>query len=492
MYLPLGTFVPPVKLGIVSASRNCFPRQLSQTRMEKLLSSCRDIGVSLFMPQGDCRIIETKDHAREAARQIKAFGCDAAVLYLGNFSPEIEDALFIKHFSNPVAVMAAAEESASSLAADRGDALCGMLSAMLAIKKRGLLKNVFIPRDPLVTDKTGARNVDHFLRMMSVVKGIRNATIGLFGPRPRDFETCHYNLASLASIGIEVEELSFFDLADIAARIATADDLSETIASLQINAGPLITDDFIKRLAAYTKAVLTVREDLQLSGMATQCWTKQEEILKHVPCFINAHMAAKGFPIACENDAYSITAELMGQYASNQSVTVLDLNHSIPHDLDASIADYPLQDLVGLFHCGNTDPKRLTNPEMKYHFIMNRLMESEDKPDITRGTLEGQISASPITVLQVHGIGDNLQAYILEGEFLNLDPKTFGCVGTAYLPGFRRFYRHILLGRFHHHAAIAFNHCGAIIYDALKFLGLENIYTPLKEKPLYRDENPFE
>ena len=95
-------------------------------------------------------------------------------------------------------------------------------------------------------------------------------------------------------------------------------------------------------------------------------------------------------------------------------------------------------------------------------------MESEGKPDVTRGTLEGQISASPITVLQVQGTGDNIQAYIVEGEFLNLDPQTFGCVGTAYLPGFKRFYRHVLLGRFHHHAAIAFKHCGAVIYDALK------------------------
>jgi len=492
MYLPLGTFSPDVNIALVSASRNCFPRELSETRTGKLLAQCKQRGLSLFVPTGDCSIIESKDHALEAVRQIQAAGCDAAVLFLGNFSPEIEDAFFVKQFGGPVAVLAAAEESAASLASKRGDALCGMLSAMMAIKKRGLMKNVFIPQDPVVDAAEGAAAIERFLRVIKIVKGIRNATLGLFGPRPRDFETCNYNLASLASLGVEIEEFGFFDLANTVQRISADEDLSEIMASMKADINTLPSDEFVKLLAAYEKAVLGFRAELKLSGMATQCWTEQEETLKHVPCFINARMAARGFPIACENDAHSLTAELLGQYATHQSVTILDVNHSIPQDLVSGHTDYPLQDLVGMFHCGNTDPGRLTDPSMKYQVIMNRLMEPEGEPDITRGTVEGRISASPITVLQVNGIGDDLQAYIAEGKFLDLDPKTFGCTGTAYLPGFRRFYRHVLLGRFHHHAAVAFKHCGDILYDALKLLGVDTIFTPLTEQPLYPGENPFD
>jgi hypothetical protein len=91
----------------------------------------------------------------------------------------------------------------------------------------------------------------------------------------------------------------------------------------------------------------------------------------------------------------------------------------------------------------------------------------------------------------VHGVGDQLRAYIAEGHFLDLDPQTFGCTGTAYIPGFRRFYRHVMLGRFHHHAAIAFNHCGAALYDALKLLGVAEIYTPLPAGIPYPNENVF-
>jgi len=95
-----------------------------------------------------------------------------------------------------------------------------------------------------------------------------------------------------------------------------------------------------------------------------------------------------------------------------------------------------------------------------------------------------------MTLLQIQGAGDNAQAYVAQGDFLDIDPQTFGATGTAYIPGFRRFYRHVLLSRFHHHAAVAFNHCGDVLFDAMKLLGVEHIYTPI-DKPLYDGENPF-
>ena len=87
--------------------------------------------------------------------------------------------------------------------------------------------------------------------------------------------------------------------------------------------------------------------------------------------------------------------------------------------------------------------------------------------------------------------GDKLRAYLCEGHFLDLDPKTFGCTGTAYLPGFSRFYRHVMLGRYHHHAAVAFTHCADILFDAFKLLGIETIETLLPDCVPYPGENVF-
>lgn len=492
MYLPLGTYSPEIKLGLVSASRNCFPRSLSEERTLRVLAGCRQAGIEPFVPEGPSQIIETKDHAAEAARQFKQAGCDAVVYYLGNFSPEIEDAYFIKLFDGPVMMIAAAEESGATLLEKRGDALCGLLSAALAVSKRGLAQRVHLPEFPVVGADEAVKEIAHFIKVVKVVKGIRNATVGLFGPRPRDFETCNYNLASVNSIGIEVEELGLFDLQNEIKRIKAKGEDTLNIKTDMKREMPSIPDEeFADRLSVYERAIKNFRDQLKLSGAATQCWSEQELSLRHVPCFINGRMAQGGFPIACENDCYSLIAELLGQYASNATVGILDINHSIPKDLHASLKDYPIKDMVGMFHCGNASTKLLKNPEMKYQVIMKRMMEPDTKADITRGTIEGQFSASPITVVQVHGRGDKMQAYLMEGHFLDLDPKTFGCTGTAHLPGFSRFYRHVLLGRFHHHAAVAFGHCAAVLYDAFKIVGMEQVYTPLPSPMPYPGENVF-
>ena len=491
MHLPLGTFSPDVKLGLVSASRNCFPRSLSEKRTVALLKECSALKLRPAVPSGRCAIIESKDDAHGAADQLNAAGCDAAVLYLGNFSPEIEDAVFVKAFRGPVMMIAAAEESADTLLTDRGDALCGLLSAVLAVTKRGIARRVFIPQQPLLDAKAGAAHMVRFVKVMKVYKGVANATLGLFGPRPRDFETCNYNVACLASVGAEVEELGFFDLVNEIRAVHDRGEYRGILSSMRKEMSSIPPDDFGVRLATYEKAVRNFHERLKLSGMTSQCWSEQEFSLKHVPCYINARMAAKGFPIACENDAYSLLAELMGQYASDEGVTILDINHTIPANLDKSLDKYPLEDVVGLFHCGNTHPGRLLDACMKHQVIMKRLMEPEGEPDITRGTIEGTIAPSPLTLVQVGGAGDSLRAYLAEGEFLNLDPKTFGGVGTAYLPGFARLYRHALLGRFHHHTAAAFAHCGGILFDAMKLLGIAEIHTPLPKDVPYPGENPF-
>lgn len=489
MHLPLGQFSPDIKLGFVSASRNCFPRPLAEERSERLVAATNALGIEVTLPEGECAVIETRAHAADAAAQLIAAGCDAAVLFLGNFSPEIEDAAFVKAFPGPILLIAAAEENAMTMLQKRGDALCGLLSAAMAIRKRDLQHRVHIPELPVISAEQGAEEIAHFLKIIKVVKGVGNATIGLFGPRPRDFETCNYNIASLQSIGVEIEELGHFDIQNEIKLIkesgAIAEDMKEEMPSIPED------EEFVGRLSDYEQAIRNFRDRLKLSGAASQCWSEQEFALKHVPCFINGRMADKGFPIACENDAYSLVAELMGQYASDNTVTVLDINHSIPGNLHESLKDYPLKDMVGMFHCGNTASKLLKDPEMKFQLIMKRLMEPDTEPDITRGTIEGQIAASPITVVQIHGHGDKLRAYICEGHFLDLDPKTFGCTGTAYLPGFHRFYRHVLLGNYHHHAAVAFAHVGAVLFDAFKLLGIEVVDTPNPDGIPYPGENVF-
>ena len=136
----------------------------------------------------------------------------------------------------------------------------------------------------------------------------------------------------------------------------------------------------------------------------------------------------------------------------------------------------------------------MKNCALNFQVIMNSLMEDPSlPPDITRGTLEGQIAASLTTVFRLQGTADgDLAAYIAQGEILDIDPCTFGGIGVFAIPDFARFYRNVLIeGAFPHHAAVAFDHAGKAIFDAIKLLGVDDISTPLPAAVPYPGENRF-
>ncbi len=201
--------------------------------------------------------------------------------------------------------------------------------------------------------------------------------------------------------------------------------------------------------------------------------------------------------MACEVDIYGALSEYMATCATELPATLLDINNTVPEDMYKAarnkVKKYKPNDLFMGFHCGNTASSCLLDGEMKYQLIMNRLMETRKKPDITRGTLEGRIRPSDMTIFRLQSTADAvLRAYIAEGEILDIDPKSFGSIGVFAVNEMARFYRHVLIEkRFPHHTAVAFKHTGKALFSALKMLGIKDIGFNLPEGTLYDNENPF-
>ena len=112
---------------------------------------------------------------------------------------------------------------------------------------------------------------------------------------------------------------------------------------------------------------------------------------------------------------------------------------------------------------------------------------------VTRGTLEGDIAASPITFyrLQCDSEG-NLRSYIAEGEVLDVPTRSFGGIGIFAIREMGRFYRHVLIQKgYPHHGAVAFSHVGKTLFEVFKYLGIKDIaYNQPKSLP-YPTENPW-
>ena len=131
---------------------------------------------------------------------------------------------------------------------------------------------------------------------------------------------------------------------------------------------------------------------------------------------------------------------------------------------------------------------------MGYQVIMKRDLEPDlAEPDITRGTLEGNIRPGEITFFRLQSTaGAELRAYVAQGDILDLDCESFGSIAAFAIPEMDRFYRHVLIAkRYPHHGVVVFGHWGKALFEVLKYLGVADIsYNQPKSLP-YAGENPF-
>jgi L-fucose isomerase-like protein len=489
--------VPQIRIGLVAVSRDCFPIDLSRTRRDKVMAACtaRQLPV-VEIPT----IIENESHAMQALEELQKAGANALVLYLGNFGPEGPTTILAQRFDGPVMVAAAAEETGEDLYNGRGDAYCGMLNNSYNMGLRKL--RPYVPEYPVGTPDEVAEMIAAFLPAARIVVGLKHLKIFGFGPRPQDFLACNAPIKPLYDLGVEIMENSELDLYDIC--LAAKDDplVAETSRAMAAELGTGNSfPDMLARLAQYEVALRRFMENnlgaSRYGIFANKCWPAFEKFFGHVPCYINSRLAADGIPVACEVDIYGALSEYVAACATLKPPAILDINNTVPRDMyaanQAAMNGYGLTDLFMGFHCGNCSASCMVAPKMKYQLIMHRLMEPGKAPEITRGTLEGQIKPGPVTIFRLQSTADTqLKSYIAQGEVLDVDPRSFGSIGIFAIPEMGRFYRHVLIEkRYPHHTAVAFGHVGHALFAAARMLGVPDIAFNLPKGLYYPTENPF-
>jgi L-fucose isomerase-like protein len=489
--------IPEIKLGIVAVSRDCFPKELSLKRRVRVVAACKKLQVPAVEVE---TIVENEQDALSALNEIKQKDISALAIYLGNFGPEGPTTLMAQRFAGPVMIAAAAEDSGKDLVQGRGDAYCGLLSTSYNLGLRRL--RPYIPEYPVGDPEDVAAMLAEFLPVARTVSGVRNLKIISFGPRPFDFLTCHAPLQPLFDLGVEVMENSELDLLDIVQAEKENPETKRIAGEIAAELGAGNTyPGLIDKLAQYECALEKYMHGnlgaSRYAAFANKCWPAFEKYFGHVPCYVNSRLAAKGVPVACEADIYGALSEYMSICATELPPALLDINNSVPKDMYAeskpALGDYSLSDLWMGFHCGNTTASCLVKPALRYQLIMHRLMEPGQDPGITRGTLEGQIKAGPVSIFRIQSTPEaHLQAYVANGEVLDINPGSFGSIGVFAIREMGRFYRHILVEkRFPHHTAVAFKHAGKILFAACRMLGVSDVFFNQPRGSYYPTENPF-
>ncbi|MBR6364929.1 MAG: fucose isomerase, partial [Lachnospiraceae bacterium] len=328
--------IPKIKLGIVAVSRDCFPESLAVNRRKALVAAYAKKYDAADIYECPICIVESEIHMVQALEDIKKAGCNALCVYLGNFGPEIAETLLAKHYDGPKMFCAAAEESQNDLIGGRGDAYCGMLNASYNLKLRNT--KAYIPEYPVGDAEDCADMIHDFLPIARALVGLSKLKIIGFGPRPLNFLACNAPIKALYDLGVEIEENSELDLFEAFKKHEGDPRIPEVVADMEkeLGAGNK-KPEVLPKLAQYELTLLDwieahkgYREYVAIAG---KCWPAFQTQFGFVPCYVNSRLTGRGIPVSCEVDIYGALSEFIGTCVSEDIVTLLDINNSVPKDM---------------------------------------------------------------------------------------------------------------------------------------------------------------
>src|SRR5258707_4727306 len=263
------------------------------------------------------------------------------------------------------------------------------------------------------------RDVEWFLSVCRVVKGLRRLRIGAIGARPAAFNTVRYSEKILEANGISVETI---DLSEILGRIARMKD-DDGLAQKKLQSirryvsTQSIPDAALLKMAKLGAVIDGWMQDTEVVISAIQCWTSLEEYFGVVPCTVMSMMSNEGMSSACEVDIAGVVGMHALQLTSETPSALLDWNNNYADDPDKAVC----------FHCSNLPKHFFQDVRMDFHEIIAGTVGKEN----TFGTCVGHVKSGPMSYARfsTDDRAGRIRGYVGSGSF------TAHPLGTFWGPG---------------------------------------------------------
>src|SRR5215813_472119 len=210
-------------LGMVVGNRGFFPDHLARSGHQEMKGALDAAGVSVVaLTEADSKYgaVETRQEAAKCASlfQQNRDAIDGVIVTLPNFGDEraIAETLRMANLQVPVLVQATPDTPSKMSIRDRRDSFCGKMSACNNLMQYGIPYSLTALHTVLPQSDAFRRDLEWFLAVCRVVKGLKRLRIGAVGARPTAFNTVRYSEKILENNGISVETI---DLSEILGRI---------------------------------------------------------------------------------------------------------------------------------------------------------------------------------------------------------------------------------------------------------------------------------
>lgn len=450
--------------GVIIGNRGFFPAVLARDGREEMLQVLKEAGyqtVCLTPEDTKHGSVETLQEARKCADLFRQHRdeIDGIIVSLPNFGDErgVANTLRMAGLEVPVLVQAFPDEPEKMLMGGRRDSFCGKISACNNLWQYGIhytltLQHTVSPKSDFFGD-----DVKAFAATCRILKGLKNARVGVLGARPAAFNTVRFSEKLLEQAGISVETL---DLSEVFGRIGRLKDDDDKVQAKLSGIGGYVPTAGVPapsllKMAKFGVVVDDWMKDNELAGTSVQCWTAMEEFFGVVPCTLMSMMSNNLLPSACETDMVGMLGMYVLQLASGDPSAIVDWNNNFGEDPDKAV----------IFHCSNLPKHFFEEAKMDFQEI---IAGSVGKAN-TFGTVVGTLKAGPLTFCRIstddlHG---RMRAYIGEGEITSDKLKSFGGYGVVRIPGLQQLLQYICNHGYEHHVAVNRSHFGRAVVDAL-------------------------
>jgi len=451
-------------LGVILGNRDFFPDPLVSEAREQILRVFAERGIDAVLLDAQ----DTKMGAVETWRDAQKCGSllfnnrqriDGVLVCLPNFGDEkgVADSIRLSELQVPVLVQASPDELDQFGLERRRDAYCGKISVCNNLRQYGIPFSLTEKHVVALDSEAFRRDLENFLQVCRVVKGVRRARIGAVGARPNAFNTTRYSEKLLEATGISV---STIDLSEVFSRAATILDSDSRVQKKleqihQYAEGVAPPEAFI-RMAKLALVLADWMDEYGLVATAIQCWSSMQTNYGVNVCTVMSMMSESLMPSACEMDIAGVVSMYALQLASGRPSALVDWNNNYGNDPDKCV----------FFHCGNWAKEFLPDIRIATAPILGTKLGEEN----TYGALAGRTPSGPVTFARVStdDLTGALRAYVGEGWFTDDALQTFGTKAVVRVPGLQSLMRYICKNGFEHHAAMNGSHCMYGVAEALE------------------------
>ncbi|MGC2529153.1 MAG: L-fucose/L-arabinose isomerase family protein [Candidatus Acidiferrum sp.] len=456
-------------LGIIVGNRGFFPDHLARSGRQDMIAALTAKGIkAIVLEESDSKwgAVESYQDAARCADLFKKHReeIDGIVVTLPNFGDEraIANTLRMANLGVPVLMQATPDTPSKMTIRDRRDSFCGKMSACNNLAQYGIPYSLTTLHTEAPDSETFKKDLDWFLAICRVVRGLKRLRIGAIGARPAAFNTVRYSEKILEGAGISVETL---DLSEVMGRTARLKDddpkVTQRLGAIrQYVSTQSIPDASLIKMAKLGAVIDGWMRDTEVSISAIQCWTSLEEFFGVVPCTVMSMMSDQGLSSACEVDVAGVIGMHALQLASQTPSALLDWNNNYADDPDKAVC----------FHCSNLPKHFFKDVRMDFQEIIAGTVGKDN----TFGTCVGRVKSGPMSFARfsTNDREGKISGYVGEGEFTDDPLETFGGAGVVKIPHLQKLLRYICERGFEHHVAANFSTVASAVHEATtRYLG---------------------